>query len=176
MVNEVFGADALTDEIRDQTLRFSNCLLMYTYLLCRLGHHIETEVTKLTKQANAGQKGRQKPVVLKDDLSNMWLDCRVDLLGQFAKTTFIKAIDSRGKKERGGVKFLWQPAIINEGFVRCIVTMALKFLENPEMSKAAGKVFLQTIFHVLRGVAVYWDQYTCRFLGWVKKLAYVVKS
>lgn len=46
LVNEAFSVDALTEELREQTMRYSNCLLMYVYLLCRLGNHIETEVNK----------------------------------------------------------------------------------------------------------------------------------
>lgn len=70
------------------------------------------------KLANTGQKGRQKTSIPKDDLSEMWFEYRVEILGAFCKIAYIKARDQRGKKEKGGIKFLWQPAIINEGFVK----------------------------------------------------------
>lgn len=42
--------------------------------------------------------------------------------------------------------------------------MVLKFLENPEVSKANSKDFLQTIFMAIRAIAVFWDQYACMIL------------
>uniref|UniRef100_A0A183C3W7 Cnd1 domain-containing protein n=1 Tax=Globodera pallida TaxID=36090 RepID=A0A183C3W7_GLOPA len=159
--------------------RYSNCLLMHVYLLSGLTNHFEQHMNKITRAAaakNAGcGRGKRKVVhdeAETDQIVQFWH--KQDRRGKLVKVRYklislnVSTEDNEqfwrvggggGDAPSSAICFLWTSRQIDDSLKMCVLSMVCKFLENPDVCKAAGRTILNNMFTLLRHICIYWNMH-----------------
>ncbi|VDK71493.1 unnamed protein product [Onchocerca ochengi] len=167
----------LAQDLSAEREMHARAFLIYVYLLCRLAVLFEKESSNRQSEVSSTKKGRKTMSDKADDQYMIqWACDRGKTLKLLRRAFSMNSIDAQGRRRNTAIRFLWQPSIVPPELLKISKDLAFKFLENPELSKASGREWLQAIFGYLKIICIDYNETAkigAKLVNLMKRLDYL---